>query len=29
MSEKVLNEMETSNMPDKEFKVMIVKMLTR
>lgn len=28
MSEKVLNEMETSNMPDKEFKVMIMKILT-
>ena len=27
ISEKVLNEMEISNLPDKEFKVMVIKML--
>ena len=28
ISEKELNETEISNMPDKEFKIMVIKMLT-
>lgn len=27
-SEKVLNEMEINNLPNKEFKIMVIKMLT-